>query len=263
MKTEVRWVTPDVAKEMLKRNVSNRKPSEKHIKFLSDEMTKGNWKFDGQPLRFSESGGLLDGQHRLFAIINSKTTQQFLIVAGIEVEAFKVMDTGRTRNGGDVFGINGVVNPAACATTVKIIMAHYNGLHGDATSKSSNTDLWNFFEENRSIEKFVSTSQNLYGEFGRVLPLTTIAAFRFLMAEKNVTDSDDFWKSVCSGLALEKNSPVKILRQKLITDKISKASLPFKEKKAITFKAWNCYRTKKEIKVLRWNKDNEPFPELI
>jgi len=264
MKTEVREITPTVANEMLKRNINNRKPSESHIGFLSKEMRVGNWKFDGQPLRFSDNGGLLDGQHRLYAIVKSKTTQKFLVLTGINSDAFHVMDTGKQRTGGDVFGINGVQNAKLCAAAVKIIMSHNRGHNaGAGDSKISNTDLWEFFNENRVIEDIVKSSHALYLEFNRVLPLTAIVAFRFLMSEKNVLDSDNFWRSVCSGLALEKDSPERVLRQKLIADKVSKSNLPFREKKAIIFKAWNAYRTKKVVKFLRWNKETEKFPTIL
>ena len=264
MKTEVREITPTVANEMLKRNINNRKPSESHIGFLSKEMSAGNWKFDGQPLRFSDNGGLLDGQHRLHAVIKSKTTQKFLVLTGINSDAFHVMDTGKIRTGGDVFGINGVQSSTVCAAAVKIIMSHKRGQNaGFGDAKISNSDLWAFFKENSSVEDLVRTSHSLYLEFNRVLPLTTIVAFRFLMSEKNVLDSDNFWRSVCSGLALEKESPERVLRQKLIADKVSKSTLPFREKKAIIFKAWNAYRAKKSVKVLRWNKETEKFPVIL
>jgi hypothetical protein len=54
-----------------------------------------------------------------------------------------------------------------------------------------------------------------------------------------------------------------VLRKKLIEDKMSKARLPQREILALIFKAWNAYRLDKKIKVLRWNKEIEKFPNLI
>ena len=61
MKTEVRVVTPAIAKELLKRNPNNRKLNEAHVSRLEKQMNNGQWIFDGQPIRISPSGSVLDG----------------------------------------------------------------------------------------------------------------------------------------------------------------------------------------------------------
>jgi hypothetical protein len=81
--------------------------------------------------------------------------------------------------------------------------------------------------------------------------------------QKSVTDSKEFWSGVCFGLGLEDGSPLKVLRDLLTRDKMSKSNLPAREKKALIVKAWNAFRTDKKVKVLRWNKENEKFPEII
>ncbi len=268
MKTEIRDITPKVAMDMLKRNVSNRKLSKAHANFLAKEMMIGNWTFDGQPIRFSEAGGLLDGQHRLTAIVESDSTQKFLVVTGINSEAFAVMDTGKNRSGGDVFSINGVKNPNSCAAATKIILLHHNGRNSTRGGlkgrvKPSNTDLINYFNEHKDIEQLVADSNNLYLSFQKILSLSVIAGYKYLMAERDVVASEDFWRKVCTGLGLEEGSPIIALRNKLMQDKMSKASLPATEKKAIIFKAWNAYRKGEKVQFLRWNKENESFPELI
>ena len=123
MKTEVRTITPVVATEMLKKNLNNRKVSENHVRFLAEEMRNGNWLFDGQPLRFDEDNVLIDGQHRLNAIIKSQTSQNLLIVTGLKKESFKVMDTGKNRNAADALSINGEQYYSTIASCAKV---YYN-----------------------------------------------------------------------------------------------------------------------------------------
>lgn len=265
MKTEVRTITPAIAAEMLKRNTGNRKLNDTHVKDLSNQMINGNWLFDGQPIRATDGGAILDGQHRLNAVIKSGISQQFLIISGITQDAFKVMDTGRLRNAGDVLGIKGYENPGNIAATTRLIMTHLNGINGRARTdvKLSNTDILNFVENTPGIVDICKSSTKYYRGFNNVLPVSHIGAWRYIFNQKSVIGSKEFWSGVCFGLGLEDGSPMKVLRDVLIKDKMSKSSLSLREKKALIFKAWNAYRLDKKIKFLRWNKEQEKFPELI
>jgi len=264
MKTEVRIITPAIAKEMLKRNSKNRKCAEKHVDFLSREMSTGNWMFDGQPIRFSMSGTLLDGQHRLSAVVLSGTSQEFLVITGIDSEAFKVMDTGKGRSASDVFTINGIQNSSVAAAATRLIMVINEGFSGVATSaKLSNTVALENYNNYNGLAEIISTTGPFYLGFDKILPKSTIAGFRYLMAQKNCEVSDEFWSKVCHGLALEDKCPANALRKKLILDKISVSSLQRMDKMAMIIKAWNAYRKGQKLTYLKWVKTNEKFPELI
>jgi len=263
MKTEVRDITPAIATEMLKRNQRNRNVSESHVKFLSNEMKNGNWMFDGQPIRFAEGGRLLDGQHRLSAIIDSSTTQELLIITGINPDTFKVMDTGKNRNASDVFSIEGIDYANAVSATTRIIYNISKGKAEAGSGKMSNSTILAFYYQNPRILEFVKDSQKIYIEFGRVLSHSYISAFKYLMAEKNIEASEEFWNKTCTGLGLEEGSAILALRKKLISDKIAKTSLPTGERNALIIKAWNHYRKGTDVKYLKWNKENEKFPVII
>tara|TARA_R110000764_G_C10946248_1_gene376694 strand:+ start:163 stop:954 length:792 start_codon:yes stop_codon:yes gene_type:complete len=263
MKTEVRDITPEIAKEMLKRNHRNRKVSESHVNFLTTEMVNGQWLFDGQPIRFAEGGRLLDGQHRLSAIVKSGTTQSFLILSGIDPLTFKVMDTGKNRSSGDVFSIEGIEYSATVSSTTRMIYVLKKGRAESESRKMSNSILLEFYNENPKILEFVKDSHKLYVDFNRVLSHSYISGFKYLMAEKNIVASELFWDKVCTGLGLEVGSPMLALRKRLIEDKMSKSSLSVAEKNALVIKAWNHFRKGNTVKFLKYNKDNEKFPVII
>src|SRR5687768_3937102 len=70
-------VTPDRAKQMLL-NVrdKNRSLKENSVQIYAEAMRRGDWQFNGDPIRFGADGKLFDGQHRLTAIIRSGKPQQ-------------------------------------------------------------------------------------------------------------------------------------------------------------------------------------------
>lgn len=266
VKSELRVINPKVAEEMLKRNISNRRLNIEHIRSLSKQMKDGKWLFDGAPIKFSSAGGLLDGQHRLNAIIRSKTSQKFLILTNIDSEAFKVMDTGRKRTSSDILGIKGYENTGGLSAAIKFILSHKKGLNAikaNDTKSITNTEILEFVEKNPIIIDLYKECAPLYKTFSRILPISIICAYRFLFNEKNVNDAKNFWIGVCTGLNLEEDSPLKALRDKLTYNKINRVEMNRKEKKAYIIKAWVAYRLKKKIKLLRYSPEREKYPEII
>lgn len=264
MNTEVREITPDIAKQMLKRNANNRKCSEAHVSFLSKEMINDNWLFDGQPIRFSEGGTLLDGQHRLSAVVKSGKAQKFLILTGIHSDAFKVMDTGKYRSAADAFKVNGVEYYSVVSGAARFILNHKKGRNGESGSnRISNSDLLEWYEDNKLIIEMAKESDKLSSSFSRILPPSYITALLFLFSEKSVTDAELFMSKLCRGLDLSINSPIYLIRKKLTEDKLNKAKLPMSHKTALIIKAWNFYRKGEEVRFLKWDSEKEKFPVII
>tara|TARA_R110000787_G_C13325316_1_gene436848 strand:- start:78 stop:872 length:795 start_codon:yes stop_codon:yes gene_type:complete len=264
MKTEVRTITPVVATEMLKKNLNNRKVSENHVRFLAEEMRNGNWLFDGQPLRFDEDNVLIDGQHRLNAIIKSQTSQNLLIVTGLKKESFKVMDTGKNRNAADALSINGEQYYSTIASCAKFIIMLKSGTSDrNRIGRTSNSNIVKWLDNNRAIVDHIKTSDKLKHAFSGVLTNTYIASFLFLFAENDAVASEDFMRKLCTGLDLSEKDPIFVLRRTLIKEKTSKWNMPPKDKQALIIKGWNAYRLGKTPKFFRWNKDTDAFPNII
>ena len=64
-------------------------------------------KLNGEPIIIASDGTLLDGQHRLWAIVVSEATVPAVVVQGIDRSTFDTIDQGRKRTTGDVLSING------------------------------------------------------------------------------------------------------------------------------------------------------------
>lgn len=95
-------ITPKQAERYLELNIDgervNRKLKPFHVIKLANEMQKGHWDTDVNPIIFDEKGRLIDGQHRLHAIIYNNEPQPMLVRRGVNSEAFKVLDQNYTRD---------------------------------------------------------------------------------------------------------------------------------------------------------------------
>lgn len=101
----VMTVTPDKAREWLSRNIGNRPAYPSHVAKLEQQIKDGRWRMTGDPIRFSTSGKLIDGQHRLQAILNSGISVQCVVMHDLNDDIFDVLDSGKVRSKTDVLFI--------------------------------------------------------------------------------------------------------------------------------------------------------------
>lgn len=74
VRTEWKVVTPAMATKWLEEgNTHNRKVRDSVVMRYAADMKAGRWKQTHQGIAFNGDGTLLDGQHRLFAIIEADT----------------------------------------------------------------------------------------------------------------------------------------------------------------------------------------------
>ena len=104
MKSEVTIVTPDMAKQWLQCNTTNRRYRPEWAAQLRGAIERGEWITTHQGIALDEVGNLLDGQHRLGAIVAAGVPVKIMVTCGLPKAAFTVMDRGRNRSLRDTTG---------------------------------------------------------------------------------------------------------------------------------------------------------------
>lgn len=97
---ETRWelVTPPMAESYLKANTRNRRMIDDLAKRYAMDLKQGQWSITHQGVAFSVSGALVDGQHRLAAIIIAGVPSWLLVTRGLSEDSIEVLDRGAARN---------------------------------------------------------------------------------------------------------------------------------------------------------------------
>jgi hypothetical protein len=99
-------VTPDFAAEVLaSMNTRNRRVKPSVVEKYAKMMRNGSWTFSPETVSISKSGTLLNGQHRLLAVIESGTCQKFMFATGFNDDVFGVLDRGAGRTRADALGL--------------------------------------------------------------------------------------------------------------------------------------------------------------
>lgn len=93
MKSVLIEITPSQAAALLAKNTPlNRKVRKTHVEALTGAIRRGEWRVTHQGIALAPDGSLLDGQHRLHAIIAAGIPVTMLVSFDVPADSFAVMD---------------------------------------------------------------------------------------------------------------------------------------------------------------------------
>lgn len=102
-------VTVEQALQWLEGNTHNRPVNEAHVKRLARDIQAGRWRLTHQGIAFDTDGLLIDGQHRLWAIIEAGTSITTRVFFNEPPENRHVLDSGQRRSNLDILNLTGQV----------------------------------------------------------------------------------------------------------------------------------------------------------
>ena len=99
-------ITPAVAQEILdSSNASNRRMRGWWATALAAAIKRNEWILTHQGIAFDKDGNLIDGQHRLKAVVLSGVAVKMFVFAGLDPKAFMAIDVGVKRSTSDTTGL--------------------------------------------------------------------------------------------------------------------------------------------------------------
>lgn len=131
-------ITPALAEQWLNSNQSNRKLRDGIVEKYSDDMANGRWTECTAPIVFYDDGDLADGQHRLWAIVESKRAQVFDVKRGLDRAAGVNIDVGLGRSLVDNAKISGL-DRGLTNELIAVARGIADGAHANAAKSRSNS----------------------------------------------------------------------------------------------------------------------------
>lgn len=98
----VMLITPEIAQQMLDASGGNRALRKWYVDLLAHAMKRGEWRVTSQGIGFDVLGQLNDAHHRLTACVQSGVSFESVVVFGLRVDAYQVIDIGMKRTTGDL-----------------------------------------------------------------------------------------------------------------------------------------------------------------
>lgn len=261
MKMQLEKINPRKAADWLKRNINNRPLSEQFVNKLADAMASNQWQVNGDPIRFDSNGDLIDGQHRLTAIIKSGVEVQSWVLRGIESGAFDTIDRGHVRTNGDVLARRGEKYYKTLAAGSALWWRYQNGFTVDGGMRTPRPDqLTALLDKHgsrlRQGSEFAAKNRT------PLIPGAEVAFFVAWCTWVYGDTSIDFWHRVIHSELLRPKSPEHLLNSQLAKSATGNSRLTKKARMAICIKAFNAYITRSPLKCLKYT-DGEEFPKFI
>lgn len=259
-------ITPSRAKELLEANINNRRVKDPVVSRYAQDILAGRWKQDtGEVIKISKSGIILDGQHRLYAIVKANIPIFLHIAYGIDDSVSDVLDTGSIRNASDVFKLNGIVNDGSIPSIIqfynKVKTEHFGNVQKNITLTNAQI-LQKYYENEVMWQDVFRRSQCWYNAFAKILPISVIGGFYCRFREIDTEFAEQFMNELCNGINVT-NDTIRLLKNKLMQDKISNKKITSTVKTIFIIKTWNCFIQGTELKRLSFDYENESYPKIL
>lgn len=205
MKMKLETITPDIARDLLKKNTHNRNVRQSHVDFLAAEMTNGRWQLTPETIAISADDRIVDGQHRLIAVIQANATIQAWVAYDCPFEVQDVIDAGSIRTVADQLHLsdgleNANISTGAARSIVSLCCSYQNYKLGVGVVRYV---LECFGPQIRTVHQAMR-------EFRPGMRTWVIGTLAFALAgDKTLLP---FVQQVGSGLELKKGDPAKALR---------------------------------------------------
>lgn len=264
METKIELIDSNKARLLLERNKVNRNLKPAIVREYARQMRRGLWRENtGESIKISINDELLDGQHRLYAVIEVDITLSFLVVRDLEEDIFPVIDTGSKRTPGDSLHISGVSNANSLAAGIKKYKYLKSGFRSKGSSfKMSNQEVLDeYFLRKDFYNEFSSIVGNWYRISGRLLSPSDFLGYFAFFYDINEEKALIFISSLADGKNLSQYHPVNLLRHKLFLARMNpKFSLLQTVKTAYIIIAWNIFRKEREVKTLSYYPTKNKYP---
>lgn len=260
MKMTIQSVTPELAMKMLERNTGNRTVNQDHVLTLAREMSLGRWKLNGSTISINDER-LIDGQHRLLAVVKSGVPIETIIVEGLPSGVFDTIDVGKKRTSSDTLSARGETHCKNLAAALAVVDRYVTGRVGKVV-RYTNTEIEDLLSKYPEIRRSVRVCTDTK----KLVPKSVLTGCHYLFSRKDETDADRFVQHVISGSGITEEDPVYVLRERLLQNSLAKAKLSGDYIMAITIKAWNYGRSATKVRYLRFREEGErpePFPVVV
>lgn len=249
-------ITPEIATQILESMGPNRNLNRRRVLTMAEAMTWGQWKDPGNPLRFHK-GKLVDGQHRLSALVEAGVTLTFLCIEVVDEDALNNIDTGMKRTSGHALSIHGIRNSALLSSVATIIDSYVNGKSirtAVDTDRCIRAALGNVTILEDTVSDYGSGRTRLF------FSPSSVVAMAVLAEQSDVHKASVFMYKLITGTNLTSTDPAYKLRERLIAIKARKSGGNARSDAfLLCIKAWNAHYNGKTISTLKIV-DNEKMP---
>ena len=276
--TSVEFIGPVEARILLDNAAPNRTISTMLVLRYAVAMLDGDWHNIGDPIRLDERGRLSDGQHRLTAIMESETVQEFTVMEGVPLEqTIMAVDMGRKRTIKDILQIisddpdnhrqiHHIKNlPPIARRVLAYEKAQDTNVNTEYVKSLSNKRLVDYILANQNTLEAAARGAHRVRAYAPMSAAGIGAAHAICASGGGWNQADEFMSEVCDPSQTEGN-PAWLLRNQAMKDGVKRTFSWTKDARltsAMYIKAFNHYVAGTCPRLLTFKAHGprmEPFP---
>jgi hypothetical protein len=260
---EIVDVTPSMAEAWLSKNPNNRNLRHPVVNSYARDMLAGNWMLNGETLKFDQSGKLIDGQHRLTAIVVADVTVSMVVMRGVDAGVMDTVDVGAKRTYADALKLQGEENTTTLAAVVRRAVMWQRGARTNTGAVRPTAREMNAFI---GAQPQIRTSAEVAARYSTrtFLPASVIGLCHWLFSPLDPDDADWFLARVADGDGIAADSPIAALRNRIVKLRVGGGRVNETEALALVILAWNAYRaggSRSKLQMPKGGLTPENFPE--
>jgi len=268
MDVRIEVVTPKLAKEWLSTVRHNRPVSARTVLDYATDMLAGDWPQTGDPIRFSDAGELLDGQHRLSAVIRANMAFPMVVVGGLDKGSVLYIDQCKRRSAGDSLALSDDPPENAALLAGAAGWVHrYEGHDLTGVKCHSSTQgprlAVDTVERHPALVVACHEQANNKWTHGIIRPSMVVALY-YLMGRVNAEEAREFWQRVKTGTGLTISDPEYLLRERLMRNAAAYQQNKLRPYAVamMCIRAWNARRAGKSLGKLFGATENKVWVEI-
>ena len=261
----VETITPEEAGEYLERNDVNRALRASLVERFTNVMLAGGWHLNGETIKFDYDGNLIDGQHRLMAVVEAGRPQQFVVVKNLPPVSRASIDIGARRTLADWLRMNGEVDAINLATSLNWYyrLTAFEDPRIPQSEYPTYEQSMAILKRNPALRDTVKHWRSRFAEVTTRGALMSALVYRF--AEVDANRAETFAELLWTGADLGRGDPILVLRRFLARDRTEASGRAQRgiQVAAVTIKAFNLWRIGQAVASLSWRPGVEDFPVVL
>lgn len=213
-------ITPGEARQILEGNPeNNRRLNMTLVKFYQRQLEENKWQVNGESIKIDNKGYLLDGQHRLNAIVLANKPMTTYVARNLDRDTFKTIDCGKPRSPSDYLKMEGFgavgtnLNIVAAAARIIMNFDKKTGRYIAKTERISPTELICFVDNHTALVESAKRGVQLH----KIMSGSIAAACHYVFSIVAPEKAHEFFEALHTGAGLSKGNPALTLRNRLLT----------------------------------------------
>lgn len=239
------------------------------VRQIASDMACGRWLLTPQTVSVASDGTLLDGQHRLMAVVQSGQAVQMMLATDCPPECFAAIDTGQSRTPGDILKIEGVSNHHLVASIIRLVHLYNtcpgNVWVGNLVGVTKQEIVGIYRDDHDTWDEVAKLASSLAK--APCVQLSAVGAFLYLYQSSAAPSADDqrlsrdYLTLYCTGEMLSAGNPILAFRNwQAVQWKIAQVKKP-QTQLACHIKAYRYWRDDAQLKIFK-QPHVPPMPRL-